>query len=158
MLAGLTSRWTPPLGGGAPKVALGLDPPDELRVVGQPGTHPLHRHLPPHLRLESPVDRPEGAGPDLLEESVPAERLSSHLEGEVLPEDLLLQPLECRGGIDAELLGEDLTGAAVGGKGVALPAGSVKSEHQLAPQPLPQWMQTDEGLQFGDELGVSPQG
>jgi len=56
------------------QLGLRLEAADELRIVGESGVDDLHRHLPAHLGLERPVDRPEGSLPERLQQPVAAER------------------------------------------------------------------------------------
>ncbi len=57
-----------------------------------------------------------------------------------------VQAFQGLAGVDAELAGEQVTGPAVGGKRVGLPAGPVQRQHQLAVQPLPQRMVPDQPI------------
>ena len=61
-------------------------------------------------------------------------------------------------GIDAELTGEQVAGALVGGERLCLPAAAVQRQHELAVQPLPQRMVGGQLLQFGSEGIVAAQG
>jgi hypothetical protein len=117
-----------------------LEPSDELGVVGEARVDNLHCHLTANLGLESPVDRAEGPLPDLLQEPVAAQRLTGDVESTVLPEDLLVEALECGGGVDAELLGEDLPCLPEGRQCVALPTRAVEGRHEVGPETLPQWV------------------
>ena len=88
-----------------------LEPPDEVRVVGELGMDGLDRDLPPDLRLDRPVDDAERALADLIEQPIAAERLALQIEVRVLPEDALVQPSEVGRGVDAELTGQVVAGA-----------------------------------------------
>ena len=58
-------------------------------------------------------------------------------------------------GIDAELVGEQVTGMPVGGERLGLAAAAIQRQHELALQPLPQGMLPGQVLQLGGE-GVVP--
>ena len=90
---------------------LALEPAHEVRVVRELGWHRLDRDLASDLRLGRAVDDAERALADLLEQPVAAERLAFELEVGVLAKDPLVQRSELGGGIDAELVGQDLRAA-----------------------------------------------
>ena len=75
-----------------------------------------------------------------------------------------VQALQGLAGVDAELIGEQVAGPAVGGQRLGLPVAPVQRQHQLAVQPLPQRMLGGQLLQLGGErivpakrqIGVDP--
>ena len=73
------------------ELRLGLEAADELRVVGQRRADDLDRDLAPDVRLDRPVDDPEGAFADPLEQLQPAQRSPRDVESRVLREDLRLE-------------------------------------------------------------------
>ena len=75
-------------------------------------------------------------------------------EAAVVLEDLLLQRLQLRAGVEPELLGQVLPDAAVGGQRVRLPAGAVEHSDQQRPQPLAQRVFADQRLQVTDQLAT----
>ena len=77
------------------------------------------------------------------------------VEGGILREDRLLEPLERRARIDPELVGEDPAGRPETVEGVRLPAGAVQGQHVLCPEPLAEWMLGDKGRELGDDLRVT---
>ena len=80
------------------------------------------------------------------------------VQGRVLGQDGLLQPLEADAGLDPELVDQDLAGRPVGGQGVGLAARPVQGEHQLAVEVLAQRVQPDQRLQLGHQLVVAAEG
>ncbi|HET6752077.1 MAG TPA: hypothetical protein VFL71_22755, partial [Actinomycetes bacterium] len=77
------------------------------------------------------------------------------LQRTVLGEDRLLQPLQRRGRVDAQLLGQHRAGLLVDAQRVRLPPGAVQRQHQLRPQPLAQRVAGDERVELADEQGVA---
>ena len=65
----------------------------------------------------------------------------------VVGQDRLVQVLQCFPGVDAELSGEQVAGAPVGGERLGLPAAAIQRQHELAVQPLPQRMACGQVLQ-----------
>ena len=49
-----------------------------------------------------------------------------------------METLESAGGIDPELLGEEIPGSGVRGERIRLPSGTIEGEHQHAPEPFAQ--------------------
>ncbi len=68
-------------------------------------------------------------------------------------EDAVLEFPQCRGRLDPELLAEDAARLLVGPQRLGLAPGSVQGEHELAPEPLAEWMFCNEALEF-DRGGV----
>src|SRR6266545_5120692 len=73
----------------------------------------------------------------------------------VLVQDLPLELLERRAGVDAELLHEGPPRVLEDVERVGLAAAAVEREHELAAQPLAERVLGDEGLQLADELAVA---
>ena len=69
-----------------------------------------------------------------------------------------MEPLEATGGIDPELLGEQIPCARVRGERVRLATGAVEREHQHAPEPFAQRIGRGQRLQLPDDLVVVTQG
>ena len=69
-------------------------------------------------------------------------------------EDGGVQAPERLPGIDAELVGEQVADAAVGGERLGLPAAAVQRQDELAMQPLTQRMLGDQLFQFGGQRVV----
>ncbi len=82
---------------------------------------------------------------------------AEQLQGGVLGEDRLLQPLQPDARLDAQLVDQGAARAPVGAQGVGLAARAVQGEHQLAVQVLAQGVAADEALQLADHLAVAPE-
>ena len=77
------------------------------------------------------------------------------VEGRILGQDLLLQTLQRRAGVDAELLGQGLPRRSVAVERLRLPAAAIQREHVLSPEPLAQWVLGDEGRELRDHLRLA---
>ena len=77
------------------------------------------------------------------------------LERRVLGEDRGLQALELRARVQAEVLDQDVAGAAVGVERVGLAAGAVEGEHQLRVQALAEGVLGGEALELAGDGGVA---
>ena len=77
------------------------------------------------------------------------------LERRILGEDRRFEPLELRARVQAEILDQDVAGAAVGVERVGLAAGAVEREHQLRVQALAEGVLGGEALQLGGDDGVA---
>jgi hypothetical protein len=80
------------------------------------------------------------------------------LQRTVLGEDRLLQPLQRRGRVDAQLLGQHRAGLLVDAQRVRLPPGAVQRQHQLPAPPLPPRLGGHQRLQLADQLCVAAGG
>ena len=69
-------------------------------------------------------------------------------------EDRLFQALQRLARLDPELLGERPSRVLVDLNRLCLTAATVEGEHQLAAQPLLQWVLSDERLELPDEVEV----
>src|SRR5439155_10951933 len=69
-------------------------------------------------------------------------------------EDLTLEELQWRAGIEAELLARDLAARLVDVERIRVPTGPVQREHELAAKTLAQRMRSDQTLKLGDERRV----
>ena len=78
------------------------------------------------------------------------------IECRIAREDLTLEELQWRAGIEAELLARDLASILVGVQRVRLPTRPIEREHELTPQSLAKGLRAYPALEFGDELGVVP--
>ena len=111
-------------------------PPGPTRVTSRDrssgGVDVGHLLLRPTKRGQRDRQRRAGRPPR------PARGAGSGSTERVLEEDGLLQPLQRRAGLDAELLGQVLAPGRVGPQRLGLPARPVQRPHQLAPQALPQ--------------------
>ena len=72
----------------------------------------------------------------------------------VLLEDVALERLELRPGLDAELVHEPAAEIAIHGEGLGLAPARIEGTHELAREPLAKWTVGDERLQLRDELVV----
>jgi hypothetical protein len=79
------------------------------------------------------------------------------VERRVLGEKGCVQAPQRLPGVDAELAGEQIAHAPVGGQCFRLPAAAVQRQHQLAVQPLPQRMPGGQLFQLGGERVVPAQ-
>ena len=77
------------------------------------------------------------------------------VERRVVGEDLLVQALQLRAGLDADLLHETGPCGAVGLECLRLPPGPVEREHPLAVQALAQRVLGDERVELAGQLGVT---
>ncbi len=115
-------------------------------------------HLDGHVAFDVGLDRPEddpgGAVVDLLQEPVAAEGLSAQIESGILLQDPLVKPQELRGGVDAQLVRQDLSGPLVGAQRLGLAPISVIGQHQEAPEAFPPGMPCQQGLQLPDRPGL----
>ena len=75
----------------------------------------------------------------------------------VLREDLLLQLLQRRAGLDAELVDELAAALLEDIERLGLTPGSIQGEHQLRPAALAVRLDPNERLELGDHLGVPPE-
>jgi hypothetical protein len=75
-----------------------------------------------------------------------------------LAEYRLVQPVQPRVRIDAELIGEPGPQVAIDAQRVGLPAAPVQGEHLLAAQPLPERMRGDQAIELADQRGVAAAG
>jgi len=69
-------------------------------------------------------------------------------------EHRLVEPLQLRPGIDAELVGDHLPGPAIGRQRLGTAPGRVERLDEEAPQPLLKRLIGKEPAQLGHELGV----
>ena len=135
-------------------------PPGQLH--GQAGlarpTRPGHGDQPLLLdqlgRLAKLLGPPDQAGQPLGQVVAGLLAGGGRLQGRVLDQDGLLQPLQPRRRIDPQLLGQHRPGRLVHLQGVGLPPRPVQRQHQLAPQPLPGRMLGHQPLQLPDQPGV----
>ena len=74
------------------------------------------------------------------------------IQRSILCDDRCLEPPKLRSRIDPQLVGEQRPGPLVSAKGVALPAGAVEGEHQLAPSPFAQRRLGHRGLEIADDF------
>ena len=94
-------------------LGLRVEATDELRVDGDAFVEHLDGHVAFDVGLDRPEDDPGGSVVDLLQEPVAAEGLSPQIEAGILLQDPFVQPEELRGGIDAELVCQDLSGSLI---------------------------------------------
>src|SRR4029453_2486886 len=76
------------------------------------------------------------------------------IKGRILPEDALVEPLQGKPGIDAELLGQGPPSTVEGDQRISLPTRPILSQHQLGPEALPEREPNDQRLQLADDRGV----
>ena len=91
------------------------------------------------------IARCRGAG------SVPALRC----QGRVLAQNRLLELVQGRARLDAELVDEQPPRLPIDLEGLGLPARAVEGAHELRAKPLAERMLADERLELPDELGVT---
>ena len=82
---------------------------DEVRVCGDGLVEQLDGHVTFDVGLDRPEDDPGRPVVDLLEEPVPAERFPPQIECRILLQDPLVKPQQLRGGVDTQLVREDLS-------------------------------------------------
>jgi hypothetical protein len=107
-------------------------------VEAEHGDDPPREQRFEHVAL--PVGHPRGAGcrdPGLV------------------AQDLRLQLLQLRAGLDPELLDEAHPRRLVGVERLRLPAGAVEREHQQAPEGLAQRVLADERVELADDVAVA---
>lgn len=76
-------------------------------------------------------------------------------EARVGLEDALLEFLQARARVHAELVGEQAARVGVHGEGLRLAAGAIQREHQQLAQELPEGVRRREGGELGDRLRVA---
>src|SRR5215218_8060489 len=108
-----------------------------LEIGGDGFVEDLDGHVAFDAGLEGPEDGAGGPGVDLLQEPVAAERLSPQIQSWILLQDALVKPGELRGGVDAQLVSQDLPDPLVGAQRLRLSPLSVEGQHQETPQALP---------------------
>jgi hypothetical protein len=104
--------------------------------------------------LRRPPHDPERVLPDALDQTVSLERGCGGSQRRVLAQYLFVERPQLGRGIDPELVGQEGAGAVEGRQRVRLPARPVQRDHQLAPQPLAQWMLGGQALEFADEVAL----
>ena len=72
-----------------------------------------------------------------------------------MAEDLRLEPLELRAGLDSELVDEAGACILVDLQGLRLPARTIQREHELPPERLAQRVVADERLELADHVAVA---
>ena len=75
-----------------------------------------------------------------------------------MAEDRRLRLAGLQAGVDAELLGEQVTQPPVGRERLALPPVAVQREHELGPPPLAQRVRRDQLFAIRDGLVMAPRG
>jgi hypothetical protein len=75
-----------------------------------------------------------------------------HFQRRVLCDDRRLEPAQLRSGVDPQLVDQQRARPLIGAEGLALPAGAVQGEHQLAPTPLAQRRIGHRGLELANDL------
>ena len=115
---------------------LGIEPLDQARRVDEIGEQ--HGH------------RASGRQRDRFRDRRGRER-------RIVPQDRLLQLPERRPGLEPELLVQHAPGRLVGLERLGLAPAAVEREHQLAAEPLVEWVLLDQRLELGREIGVAAQ-
>ena len=139
---------------GGDGLGIRVEATDELRVGGDAFVEDLDGHVAFDVGLDGTEDDPGGSVVDLLQEPVAAEGLSPQIESWILLQDPLVKPQELRGGIDTQLVRQDLSGSLEGAQRLGLSPLSVVGQHQEAPEVLPPGMSCQQGLQFPDRPGL----
>ena len=78
-------------------------------------------------------------------------------DARLVAQDLRLEPLELRAGLDAQLLDEARAGVLVGVERFRLPARAVEREHELAAERLAERVLSDQRLELADDVAVPPE-
>ena len=120
---------------------------DPAFLLGDLLDQPGHGLLAPGEVADRPGQRPDRRGD-------PAFR---HAQHQVAAEHPLVQLLQRRAGLDAQLLGVDPAALPVDGERVRLPADRRESQHQLPSQPFPQRVVLDRLGQLVDQFGPPAQ-
>ena len=139
---------------GGDGLGIRVEATDELRVGGDAFVEHLDGHVAFDVGLDRPEDDPGGSVVDLLQEPVAAEGLSPQIESGILLQDPFVKPQELRGGVDPQLVRQDLSGPLVGAQRLGLSPLSVVGQHQEAPEALPPGMACQQGLQLPDRPGL----
>ena len=74
------------------------------------------------------------------------------IQRDVLRNNRRLEPAKLRAGVDPQLVGQQRPGTLISVERLALPAGPVEGEHQLAPTPFPQWGLGHRRLEIADDF------
>ncbi len=135
-----------------------LEATNEARVVGESRMDLLDAHLAAEIGIERSPHDAEGPLADAFEEAVATERLARQLQRRVLLQDPPVEILELRGGVDPQLIGEQLLGSPVAFQRVGLPPRAVAGEHQMVPESLPERMLGDQPFEIGQHLRVLSDG
>ncbi len=83
--------------------------------------------------------------------------LTGQIERRVLPQYRALKSLQCRAGLQAELLDQGPARRLVGLQRLGLPPAAVERDHQLPVQALTQRVGGDQRLKLADDIGVTAQ-
>ena len=69
-----------------------------------------------------------------------------------------MEVLELGGGVDPQLVGEDLLGATIAFQRLGLPPRAIAGQHEVVPQPLAEGVLGDQPLEIGQHLRVLSHG
>ncbi len=143
------------------ELRLGLEPADEVGVVGELGPDDLDGDLPAHRRLHRPMDRSERAFPDALAQLVAANRRAGLRVGveqhRIVVEDLPFEVAQLRGRIQAEIGQAAPDGLEVAQR-LDLPATAIERQHVEVGEALPLGMSGVGLLEVDEDLGVPIEG
>jgi hypothetical protein len=145
------------------ELCLGLEPPDERRVVGELGTDHLDRDFAADRRLVRAVRDAERADPDLLAQLVAADRraesacvgdepCTARIERLVADDDLVVYASKADRRFYTELFTESRRDHLVRPQCFGLPTAPVRREHPALCQPFTERMLPHERFELGDQL------
>ena len=104
-----------------------------------------------------PDDRDDAASEERLHDLallVGGHRSAAGRESGLVPEDLRLEPLELRAGLDSEFVDEAGARILVDLQGLRLPARTIQREHELPAEGLAERMVANERLERADDVAV----
>ena len=144
---------------GGDRLGIRVEPTDELRGAGGAFVEDLDRHVPLDVRLDGAEHDPSGTVVDLLQEPVAAKGLSAQIESGILLQDPFVKLQELRGGIDTQLVRQDLPGSLERTQRLGLSPFPVVGEQQKAPEAFSPGVSGKEGLELPDrpDLGAACQ-
>jgi hypothetical protein len=135
-----------------------IEPADELLVVRDRRAQDLDRHVALGLRLYRAMHNGDRPRSDDGNGAIPPQRSAAQLERRILLEDLALEGLDGRGGIQAEFRVERVPQPVIGVQGLCLATGPVQRKHQLAVQALAKRVLGRQALELGDEVSMLAEG
>ena len=99
--------------------------------------------------------RPARSAPTIsASSSAPRERCPGRRDARLVPQDLRLEPLELRAGLDAELLDEPCARVLIRVERLRLPARAVERQHELAAERLAERVLANERLELAHDVTV----
>lgn len=134
-----------------------LETADVARVVGELGSHNLHRHIAAHPRLHRTVDRPELALTNDLREHVPTHASANRHKSQrrIRHRNPTFQFNELARRVKPDLVSQNTPVSMERTQRVGLPTRTEQRHHQLRPKSVPQRMLRHQSLELGHHLYVS---